>query len=113
MENAHGGHRAHDRDLSARPRIHASGAQGRGVHRHECAAIGLAGHHGDAGHHAFGEGMQELGPTADDAIPLLAHAREVSGYVDEDDEGHRECVAHAHEARGLLRAGGVQAATEA
>ena len=33
-------------------------------------------------------------------------------HVDEHDKGHGEGIAHAHEAGGLLRAGGVEAATE-
>ena len=57
--------------------------------------------------------MEELGTAAYDAVPLLAHAREIARHVDEYDEGHGKGIAHAHEARRLLRAGGVQAPAEA
>ena len=113
MQHAHGGDRTHDGDVRVRPGEDAGRTEGPRVHGDVGAAVGLARDDGHAGHHALGEGVQQLGAAAYDAVPLLADAGQVAGHVDEDDERHPERVAHPHEARGLLRRGGVEATAEA
>ena len=112
VQDAHRGHRAHDGHLGARPGEHPGRAERAGVHRDVGAAVGLAGHQRHPRHGRLGEGVQQLGAAAYDAVPLLADAGQVAGHVDDDDHRHAERVAHPHEPRRLLRRRRVQAAAE-
>ena len=85
-----------------------SALEGLGGHHVVGAAVGLAGDHGQLGHGGLGVGVQQLGPVADDAAPLLAGAGHEPGHVDEADDGDVEGVAEAHEAGALDRGVDVQ-----
>ena len=113
VQDAYRRDRAHDGDLGARPGEDPGGAERTRVHRDVGAAVGLAGHQRHPRHGGLGEGVQQLGAAADDAVPLLPDAGQVAGDVDDHDQRDTERVAHPHEPRRLLRGGRVEAAAEA
>ncbi len=113
MQDAHRRNRAHDRDLGARPGEDAGGAKRTRVHGDIGAAVRLASHQRHPRHGGLGERVQQLRSATHDTVPLLTHAGQVAGDVDDHDERDTERIAHPHEARGLLRGGRVEAATEA
>ena len=101
---------AHHRDLGGRPGIVQVAAQM--LRRHDVVgpAIGLARDHRDLRHRRLGIGEQQLRAMLDDAVMLLAHARQEARHVDEGQDRNVERVAEADEARALLRRVDVEAA---
>src|SRR5215211_208394 len=92
---------AHDRDLSGRPRDVDVRPDVLGAHDVVGTAVGFPGYDRHLGHRRLGEGVEELGPVADDPTPLLVGARQKAGHVHEREKGDVERVAEAHEPRPL------------
>src|SRR6201999_3155742 len=110
VEDADGALGAHDGDLGGGPGEVDVAAEVLGAHDVVGAAVGLPGDDGDLGDGGLGVGVQELGAAADDARPLLGHARQEPGHVDEGEDRDAVGVAGADEPGGLLRGVDVEAA---
>src|SRR5918994_4058311 len=95
------GGRAHDRDLTRRPRDVDVGPDVLGAHNVVGPAIRFPGDDRHLGHRGLGEGVEELRPVPDDASPLLVRAWHEPRHVHERDERYVERVAEAHEPRAL------------
>ena len=100
---------SHDGDLGLGPREDDVGSEGLAAHAEVRPSVGLADDHGDEGNGGFAVGVEHLGAVADDAPEFLLGAGEVSGNVDEGDDGDVEGVTVADEAAGLV--GGVDVKT--
>ena len=98
VEDVHRAFRAHDRDLRRGIGEVQVGADVLAGHDAVRAAVGLARDHRDLGHGGLGEGVEQLGPVADDPAELLGGAGQEAGHVLEGHERDVEGVAEAHEA---------------
>src|SRR5213078_817065 len=75
--------RSHHRDLGGGPGEVEVGAEVLGAHHVVGAAVGLAGDDRQERDRGLGVGVDELGATTDDAVPLLVGAWEEARDVDE------------------------------
>src|SRR5699024_11402456 len=105
MQDVHGTMGTHDGDLRGGPGQIGVGTEVLGSHDVVGTAEGLAGDHGDQRNGRLGVCVQELGATADDAVPFLVGSGEETGHVHEGQDGNVECGTGAYEAGGAL--GGV------
>ena len=99
---------AHHGDLGARPGIDQVSPHVAAVHDAIGSAIGFAQDDGDLGHGGFGEGIEELGAVANDAVVFLVGARQEAGDVLQHDERDVESVAKADKTRALDRSVDIQ-----
>ena len=94
--------RAHHGDLRGGPGEGHVCPEVLGVHDHVGTTVGLARDHGHLGHGGLGEGVQQLGPSADDPPVLLRRPRKEPRHVLEHHQRDVEGVAEPDEARRLL-----------